>query len=733
MAGLEGQRLGGCVLVRPIGQGGVGEVYLAEQPELGRQVAVKVIRRALDPTASAADAAHASAAFAQEARLIASLEHPNILPIYGFGAQDGLDYLIMPYLPDGSLADLLGPGPAHRYNLPLPPIVVAGLIAQAASALQTAHDHQPAIIHGDVKPQNLLARLLPTSPSLTPGMTPGMTPAAGGSAQLLLLLADFGLARAVSGPGAGGPAPTTGTPRYTPAEQYTGQIVPQTDQYALACVAYELLTGQPVFDGDPAALYQQHSFAAPVPPRQRNPLLPPAVDPVLLRALAKAPAQRYARVDEFAQALRAALDPAGQALAGQMAAGAMAVPPPPPPGGPYPGMAAPPPGAPASYQPGPSVPLEVALPVGAPPPYGIGAPSPYPTSAPAGYQAPPSVPAGYQASPSMPYQQLAPGAYPPGAVPPPPGAVPPFPAGVLARPHPDAPGAPIPRDRQKIRRRALLGLGIAGAVVVAGGGAGGAYWYFRLRPGTTPPPPKAKHTGDTIGVYRPASSTFFLENSLAANSAFIALTFGKPNSLPLTGDWDGDGIDTIGIYEPATTKFSLTDKNQQGAPITHTFRFGQVGDIPLAGDWTGAGRDSIGVYRPSTNQFLLKKTLSNGAADFSMQLGEKGDLPVVGDWNGSGHDSVGVFRPTAQTFFLSNSVCNCAPVVAYTPVFGQKGDRPVSGDWSRTGRSGLGVFAPASSIFSLKNDATRGGPPDLNLLFGSASDIPLAGHWSSGS
>jgi serine/threonine protein kinase len=322
-SGLEGMQIGTCLMLRRIGGGGMGDIYLAEQPELGRQVAVKLVRSDGALELSETAKAQATARFLQEARAIAALDHPHILPLFEYGEQDGLHYLVMPYVPDGSLIDVVGPASAQsalHLVLPLRPGLVAELVAQAAEALQFAHDRR--VIHRDVKPQNLLVRRLAPARTATPA--PALAPALPGSGQpdagqippiqlaassslpqLHLLLADFGLARFMSA--LVGRTGTTGTPLYCAPEQYAGYPVPATDQYALACVAYLLLAGRPVFEGTVVELHHQHLAVAPEPASRANALLPLAADAVLLRALAKEPADRFPRIQDFAWALRAAL------------------------------------------------------------------------------------------------------------------------------------------------------------------------------------------------------------------------------------------------------------------------------------------------------------------------------------------------------------------------------------------------------------------------------------------
>jgi serine/threonine-protein kinase len=315
MSGIEGTRLGNYHILRRVGGGGMGDVYLAEQPDLGRQVAIKILRGQTNPTTSREEQRQAMQQFMREARAIAALEHPNIIPLYDFNEQNGILYLVMQYVPFGSLADFLNSAPMQRYRLPLPLSLVADLINQAASALQFAHDHN--VVHLDVKPQNLLLRVLPLSNTPVhpqPGQhIPAPFPTSPNEevpVRFHLLLADFGLARFMTWISTH--SGVTGTPLYTAPEQYQGQSSPATDQYALAEVAYLLLTGEPVFKGTVAELYHQHLSVLPRQATLLNPQLPAAVNPVLARALAKNPLQRFPRILDFAQALQAAINPTGQ-------------------------------------------------------------------------------------------------------------------------------------------------------------------------------------------------------------------------------------------------------------------------------------------------------------------------------------------------------------------------------------------------------------------------------------
>jgi Protein kinase domain len=311
MADLSGHELGGCRLIRPIGLGGMGEVYLGEQIRLGnRLVAVKVVR--LDDAALPPETiAEIERRFTREAALLGSFSHPNILPVHDAGVQDGMLYLVMEYVPDGSLADAIRPGPAQKLKPPLPPDLVADLISQVAAALQYTHEH--GVVHRDVKPGNILARRTPEG-------------------KWQLLLADYGIARGI--PDTGQKTQVTGTLTYMAPEQFSGQFSPASDQYALAVVTYQLLAGRPPFEGDLATLTQGQLYEAPPSIRTFNPAISPALEAVVLRALSKKPAGRYPSVFAFAAALRSA---AAQPAAAPVPAPSEPAPPAPPARWPLPG------------------------------------------------------------------------------------------------------------------------------------------------------------------------------------------------------------------------------------------------------------------------------------------------------------------------------------------------------------------------------------------------------------
>jgi serine/threonine protein kinase len=274
-------------LLRQVGSGGMGEVYLMQDTRVSRQVAIKVIRSEGAPYPGSSGAYDTTRLFQREAKAIAALEHPNILPLYDFGEErrEGatLTYMVMPYCADGSLQDWL----RLHANRILPPQDVAYLLEQAAEALQFAHDHE--VIHLDVKPSNFLLRSNKRTPD-----------------RPLLLLADFGIARNYTTV-ASASLTIRGTPTSMAPEQWSSSPVYASDQYALAVMVYELLAGRPPFVGSMEQLMYQHFHTPPPAPSTFNPQVPAAYDAVLLRALAKKPEDRFPSIADFAAAFAEAV------------------------------------------------------------------------------------------------------------------------------------------------------------------------------------------------------------------------------------------------------------------------------------------------------------------------------------------------------------------------------------------------------------------------------------------
>jgi serine/threonine protein kinase/streptogramin lyase len=290
---LEGQHLGHYHLLRLLGSGGMGEVYLAEDARIGQQVAIKVIRAEGIAYPESESAKEAARLFEREAKAIARLDHPNILPLYAYGeeilGEQLLTYLVMPYRKEGTLASWLR---QRGSAAPPSPAEVAPLLQQAAEALQHAHNQH--VIHQDIKPANFLIRLRDDHPNRPD-----------------LLLADFGIAKLTSATASASQS-IRGTPTYMAPEQWDGHPVPATDQYALAIMVYELLAGCPPFQGGPGQVMRQHYLTPPPAPSTLNPRLSPAIDAVLLRALSKQFEERFPSVVAFAQAFQEVVHSSGE-------------------------------------------------------------------------------------------------------------------------------------------------------------------------------------------------------------------------------------------------------------------------------------------------------------------------------------------------------------------------------------------------------------------------------------
>lgn len=288
---LIGTVLGTCKLQQVIGQGGMGAVYLAQQSRPRRQVAVKVLLplTPLPPNQLTAFLER----FRRETDAIASLEHPNIIPVYEYGEYNGLAYLVMPYVSGGTLREVM----EREGAMPLPRVVT--YLEQLAAALDFAHEN--GVIHRDIKPANIL---------LTP--------------QSRLLLTDFGLVKvSIEGQeflrrltGAGAPV---GTPDYMSPEQVLGESVDgRADLYSLGVILYQMVTGTMPFHGEtPMQIAAQHLQVAPNSPRLLRPDLPVLAEQVILRAMAKRPADRYPNGKDLTAAFLEALASSGALLGSQ--------------------------------------------------------------------------------------------------------------------------------------------------------------------------------------------------------------------------------------------------------------------------------------------------------------------------------------------------------------------------------------------------------------------------------
>jgi len=273
MADRVGQQLGNYQLIRPLGEGGFAEVYLGEHIHLGSQAAIKVLHSQL--TSDDVDK------FRMEARNLVRLVHPHIVRVLEFGIEGKTPFLVMDYAPNGTLRN------RHPKGTILPITTIVAYVKQIADALQFAHDEK--LIHRDVKPENMLL-----------------------GRRNEILLSDFGIAIVAQSSRYQNAQDMAGTIAYMAPEQIQAHPRSASDQYSLAIVVYEWLTGDRPFHGSFTEIAIKHSVVPPPPLREKVPTILPDVEQVVMMALAKEPKERFGSVQAFANALE-------QASQGEMA------------------------------------------------------------------------------------------------------------------------------------------------------------------------------------------------------------------------------------------------------------------------------------------------------------------------------------------------------------------------------------------------------------------------------
>jgi len=271
MSNLIGQSLGRYHILEQLGEGGMATVYKARDLNLEREVAVKVIRTDIFGSAILE---RMLKRFQREGRALGKLTHPNVVPILDFGEYNGAPYLVMPYLPGGTLKQRLKGQTPYREALQI--------LIPIAQAL--VHAHGQGIIHRDIKPSNIL---------ITRTGEP--------------MLSDFGIARIIDSEETRDLTSTgvgIGTPEYMAPEQGMGQADERSDIYALGIVLYEMVTGRIPFRANTPMAVLLKKSQEPLPrPKEFAPNLPQAVENVLIKALARDPSQRYQTAQEFLIAL----------------------------------------------------------------------------------------------------------------------------------------------------------------------------------------------------------------------------------------------------------------------------------------------------------------------------------------------------------------------------------------------------------------------------------------------
>lgn len=263
---LEGQHIGEYRLLRQIGEGNLSQVYLAESPSHSKPVAIKVLPKHTVKSDREK--------FLIQAKILMQVDHPHIVRVYDSGLAGGIPYLVMSYAPHGTLRQL------HPKGTRLPLHKVLSYVKQVAEALQYVHDRQ--MVHRDVKPQNMLL-----------------------GEKNAVWLSDFGIAT-ISQSLAPEMVDFEGTVAYAAPEQLQGKPQRSSDQYALAVVAYEWISGQWPFTGSFFEVAHSHMVIPAPPLKSKGADVSTAIEDVLARALAKEPEKRFGSIIEFAGALEEA-------------------------------------------------------------------------------------------------------------------------------------------------------------------------------------------------------------------------------------------------------------------------------------------------------------------------------------------------------------------------------------------------------------------------------------------
>ena len=271
MSNLNGQYLGRYHLIEQLGEGGMAIVYRAFDTRLEREVAVKIIRQSAFPPEMMEGVLKR---FEREAKSLARLSHPNIVKVHDFGEHDGSPFLVLEYLPGGTLKEKLGK--------PIPWLEAMRLLLPIARGIAFAHER--GIVHRDIKPANIL---------ITESGEPTLSDF--GIAKIL----EMGQVTALTGTGM-----AIGTPEYMAPEQWTGETSPQSDLYSLGIVLYEMITGRKPYVADTPAAILLKQATEPLPrPSQFAPELPESVEWVLIKTLARDPEDRYRNVNALIEAI----------------------------------------------------------------------------------------------------------------------------------------------------------------------------------------------------------------------------------------------------------------------------------------------------------------------------------------------------------------------------------------------------------------------------------------------
>jgi hypothetical protein len=227
----------------------------------------------------------------------------------------------------------------------------------------------------------------------------------------------------------------------------------------------------------------------------------------------------------------------------------------------------------------------------------------------------------------------------------------------------------------------------------------------------------------SFGVYRPMTATFWLDTN---NDGLLdkSIKFGRCGDVPLSGDWDGDGIFGIGVFRPEEHMFYLDNNLDGKTDIKESF--GNKEDIPVTGDWDGDRKFGIGVFRPQEHMFYLDNNL-DGKTDIKDSYGGTNDQPVTGDWNKDGKDGIGVYRQENKMFYFDDNLDGKTDsTLDWGSTTADCLDHRLCDDVALTGKCWLGTFAPSKHTFYTRN--TKSGRK-LERDYDDSIDIPLTGSW----
>jgi hypothetical protein len=237
----------------------------------------------------------------------------------------------------------------------------------------------------------------------------------------------------------------------------------------------------------------------------------------------------------------------------------------------------------------------------------------------------------------------------------------------------------------------------------------------------------------TPGMYDASSSTFYLRNSNSGGYADSVFGYGPAPStwIPISGDWNGDGIDTVGLYDPASSVFYLTNANSGFADTVFGFGAPAAGWRPISGDWNGDGIDTVGLYDAYNATFYLTDINAMSMANRVLGYGPTKNnwTPIAGNWDGLDGDGIGLYDPASSVFYLKNETTTGVADRAFG--FGEAGWTAIAGDWNGDAMDSIGLMDPKTSVFYLRN-TNNSGFADATFGYGNAAGkwVPVMGDWN---